>query len=60
MRFLYRLILLGCAAVIVKVSAPILELNLTWSQALVITILTQLFGFIAASDRVVEVALLPV
>ena len=60
MRFLYRFLLLGLSAVILKISAPSLELDLTWKQSLVITVLVQVFAFITASDRAMQVAVLPV
>lgn len=42
---MYRLILLGLAAVIVKVGLTAFGVDLTWSQAIVITILAQVFAF---------------
>lgn len=42
---MFRLLLLGIAAVIVKVAMPVMGVELTWLQAITATILAQMFAF---------------
>ena len=50
-----RILLLALATVIVKISAPVLGVDLTWLQAIVITILAQMFAFMFAGMQTVNI-----
>lgn len=52
---MFRLLLLGIAAVIVKVGLTLFDVELTWLQAIVITILAQMFAFMFAGLQSVEI-----
>lgn len=52
-----RIILLALATVIVKISAPVLGVDLTWLQAIVITILAQMFAFMFTGTQGVNIAI---
>lgn len=53
-----RIILLALATIIVKVGLTAFGVELTWSQAIVITILAQVFAFMFAGTQNVEMTLL--
>lgn len=55
---MFRLLLLGIAAVIVKVAMPTFGVELTWPQAIVATILAQVFAFMFTGTQNVEMTLL--
>ena len=52
---MYRLLLLGLAAVIIKVAMPVMGVDLTWLQAIVVTILAQTFAFMFTGLQTVNV-----
>lgn len=54
---MFRLLLLGLAAFLIKMSAPILGLELTWLQAIVITVLAQTFAFMFTGTQGVNIAI---
>ena len=54
---MFRLLLLGLAAFLIKMSAPILELELTWLQAIVITVLAQTFAFMFTGTQGVNISI---
>lgn len=53
-----RLILLAVAAVIVKIAMPTLGVELTWLQAIVATILAQMFAFMNAGLQPVNIGVI--
>lgn len=52
---MYRLLLLGLAAVIIKVAMPVMGVDLTWLQAIVVTILAQTFAFMFTGLQTINV-----
>ena len=50
-----RILLLALATVIVKISAPVLGVDLTWLQAIVVTILAQTFAFMFTGLQTINV-----
>ncbi len=52
---MFRLLLLALAAVIIKLTMPILGVDLTWLQAIVITILAQTFAFMFTGLQTINV-----
>ncbi len=54
-RLMYRLLLLGLAAVIVKVGLTAFGVNLTWLQAIIVTILAQTFAFMFTGLQTINV-----
>lgn len=55
---MFRLLLLGLAAFLIKMSAPILGLELTWLQAIVITVLAQTFAFMFAGLQTINIGVI--
>ncbi len=52
---MFRLLLLALAAVIIKLTMPILGVDLTWLQAIVVTILAQTFAFMFTGLQTINV-----
>lgn len=52
---MFRLLLLAIAVVIVKVSLPTFGDDLTWLQAIVVTILAQTFAFMFTGLQTINV-----
>lgn len=55
---MFRLLLLGIAAVIVKVGLTLFDVELTWLQAITATILAQMFAFMFTGTQDVELTFL--
>ncbi|MBS4195367.1 hypothetical protein [Lederbergia citri] len=55
---MYRLILIGVTAVIVKVGLTTFGVELTWLQAIVATILAQMFAFMFSGLQPVNIGVI--
>lgn len=56
---MYRLLLLGLAAVIVKLAMPVFGVELTWLQATIAVVLAQVFAFMHVGTQGLDIAILP-
>lgn len=56
---MYRLLLLGLAAVIVKLAMPVFGVELTWLQATITVVLAQIFAFMHVGTQGLDIAILP-
>ncbi len=59
MKLIYRILLTLGAAIVFYASGSIFDVPITFAKALVVSIVIQTIGFLLASDKEVQVALLP-
>lgn len=59
MKLIYRILLTIGAAIVFYAAGPIFDVPITFTKALAAAIVIQTIGFLLASDKEVQVALLP-
>lgn len=52
-----RILLLIITAIIVKLAMPVFDVTITWTQAVTVTILAQLFAFMFIGTQALDIAL---
>lgn len=60
MKLIYRILLTLGAAIVFYAAGPIFDVPITFAKALVASTVIQTVGFLLASDKELQVALLPV